>query len=212
MLRCPVAAEQGDPDIGDCAPFLLTSRVRDAAVSMSSQPKGTPIARQSGTTFYRLQSTSFALFLCADDSREATLRKAARQRCSVRIWLSEMQHEAPTPTSSPALERSAPRQGNAARILPRSQGTIAPIRLTRSEFGWGAMRVHFFRPPIISMNGLEAARILTAALYELCFDGCAGSVFPLDLEPGAVISNEIALRVVLDACNGSPTMWFERAQ
>ncbi|MFC3612522.1 2-hydroxychromene-2-carboxylate isomerase [Lutimaribacter marinistellae] len=70
----------------------------------------------------------------------------------------------------------------------------------------------FIRPDVFPMNGLKAARIMTAAL-EQTWCGCfARSVFSAQFASGADISDEEVLRNVLQKCDVAPEPWLERAE
>ena len=70
----------------------------------------------------------------------------------------------------------------------------------------------FMRPPIFPMNGLKAARIMTAALDEPWCGDFARAVFAAQFAQGADISDEGVLAGALKASGAEPALWLERAQ
>ena len=70
----------------------------------------------------------------------------------------------------------------------------------------------FVRPPIFPMNGLSAARIMTAALSETWSGDFARLVFAAQFGCGADISDEAVLRRVLEDCDVTPDEWFAKAK
>ncbi|WP_223428937.1 2-hydroxychromene-2-carboxylate isomerase [Tateyamaria pelophila] len=69
----------------------------------------------------------------------------------------------------------------------------------------------FTRPDIFPMNGLRAARVMTAALGEPWCGVFAKAVFAAQFEHGADISDEAVLQGALRACGVPPKDWLERA-
>jgi 2-hydroxychromene-2-carboxylate isomerase len=72
--------------------------------------------------------------------------------------------------------------------------------------------IPFVRPPIFPMNGLKAARIMTAAQDEPWCGAFARSVFAAQFVRGADISDEAVLEAALEACDVLPELWFDQAQ
>lgn len=70
----------------------------------------------------------------------------------------------------------------------------------------------FKRPPIFPMNGLSAARIMTAALNETWSGEFARRVFAAQFGNGADISDQAVLRRILEGCDVAPDEWFAKAQ
>ena len=70
----------------------------------------------------------------------------------------------------------------------------------------------FVRPSIFPMNGLVAARVMTAALDEDWCGDFARLVFAAQFGRGADISDEALLKDALTSCGVSPEPWFEKAQ
>lgn len=70
----------------------------------------------------------------------------------------------------------------------------------------------FTRPTVFPMNGLRAARIMTAALNEPWCGNFARSVFEAQFAHGADISNEDILRSALKECGVDPVHWLNLAQ
>lgn len=70
----------------------------------------------------------------------------------------------------------------------------------------------FMRPNAFPMNGLSAARIMTAALDEPWCGTFARSVFAAQFKRGADISDDRVLGTALEACGVPPEPWLERAQ
>ena len=70
----------------------------------------------------------------------------------------------------------------------------------------------FKRPGIFPMNGLKAARIMTAALGEPWCGAFARSVFTAQFARAADISDKHVLGAALEGCGVSPEPWLERAQ
>ena len=73
-------------------------------------------------------------------------------------------------------------------------------------------RLPFVRPPIFPMNGLSAARIMTAALDEPWCGDFARLVFAAQFACGTDISDEAVLRRILVECDVAPDEWFAKAQ
>lgn len=72
--------------------------------------------------------------------------------------------------------------------------------------------VPFMRPPIFPMNGLKAARIMTAALDEPWCGDFARAVFAAQFAQGADISDEGVLAGALKTSGAEAALWLERAQ
>jgi 2-hydroxychromene-2-carboxylate isomerase len=72
--------------------------------------------------------------------------------------------------------------------------------------------LEFTRPTVFPMNGLRAARIMTAALNEPWCGNFARSVFEAQFAHGADISNEDILRAALKECGVDPVHWLNLAQ
>ncbi|MEM7445735.1 MAG: 2-hydroxychromene-2-carboxylate isomerase [Pseudomonadota bacterium] len=70
----------------------------------------------------------------------------------------------------------------------------------------------FMRPAIFPMNGLKAARIMTAALDEPWCGDFARSVFAAQFGRGADIADDHVLRDALEECGVAPDHWFDLAQ
>lgn len=70
----------------------------------------------------------------------------------------------------------------------------------------------FLHPQVFPMNGLPAARIMTAALEEPWCGVFARSVFSAQFARGADISDEGVLRDALLACGVNPVHWLKLAQ
>lgn len=70
----------------------------------------------------------------------------------------------------------------------------------------------FTRPTIFPANGLNAARIMTAALRQSWCGAFARSVFAAQFEHGADISDDRVLGTALEACGVPQAPWLERAQ
>jgi 2-hydroxychromene-2-carboxylate isomerase len=72
--------------------------------------------------------------------------------------------------------------------------------------------LEFTRPTVFPMNGLRAARIMTAALNEPWCGNFARSVFEAQFAHGVDISNEDILRAALKECGVDPVHWLNLAQ
>ncbi len=70
----------------------------------------------------------------------------------------------------------------------------------------------FTRPSVFPMNGLKAARIMTAALGQPWCGAFARSVFAAQFGNGADISDDRVLATALEMCGVAPAPWFDRAQ
>lgn len=70
----------------------------------------------------------------------------------------------------------------------------------------------FMRPSIFPANGLNAARIMTAALAEPWCGAFACNVFTAQFERGEDISTELVLAAALEACGTDPSVWLACAQ
>ena len=70
----------------------------------------------------------------------------------------------------------------------------------------------FIRPNTFPMNGLNAARIMTAALGEPWCGTFACTVFAAQFGRGADISDDRVLSAALETCGVTPELWLERAQ
>ena len=70
----------------------------------------------------------------------------------------------------------------------------------------------FAKPPIFPMNGLKAARVMTAALNEPWCGAFARAVFTAQFARGEDISTEDVLRQAIDACGADPAHWLARAR
>jgi 2-hydroxychromene-2-carboxylate isomerase len=70
----------------------------------------------------------------------------------------------------------------------------------------------FVRPPIFPMNGLKAARIMTAALDEPWCGDFVRAVFAAQFAQGADISDDDVLTTALTASDAPSAPWLERAQ
>jgi len=70
----------------------------------------------------------------------------------------------------------------------------------------------FQRPLAFPMNGLRAARIMTAALDEPWCGAFARGVFAAQFARGEDISDETVLREVIDNCGADADAWLLRAQ
>ncbi|WP_234990147.1 2-hydroxychromene-2-carboxylate isomerase [Roseivivax lentus] len=68
----------------------------------------------------------------------------------------------------------------------------------------------FMHPTVFPMNGLKAARIMTAALNEPWSGAFARSVFTAQFGRGADISDDGILRTALEACSIPPEPWLDR--
>ena len=72
--------------------------------------------------------------------------------------------------------------------------------------------LHFARPNTFPMNGLSAARIMTAALDQPWCGAFARAVFAAQFAHGADISDRAVLTDALASCGVAPEPWLERAQ
>lgn len=70
----------------------------------------------------------------------------------------------------------------------------------------------FVRPKIFPMNGLCAARIMTAALDQPWCGAFARFVFAAQFARGEDISDDGVLGAALEKCGASPELWLDRAQ
>ena len=70
----------------------------------------------------------------------------------------------------------------------------------------------FAKPPIFPMNGLKAARVMTAALTEPWCGAFARAVFAAQFARGEDISSDDVLRQAIDACGADPAHWLARAR
>ncbi|MEL7032812.1 MAG: 2-hydroxychromene-2-carboxylate isomerase [Pseudomonadota bacterium] len=70
----------------------------------------------------------------------------------------------------------------------------------------------FQRPEIFPMNGLRAARLMTAALDQPWCGDFARAVFQAQFAHGEDISTPETLSTALTSCGVAPDPWFERAQ
>ena len=70
----------------------------------------------------------------------------------------------------------------------------------------------FMRPNDVPMNGLKAARIMTAALDQPWRGTLAHAVFSAQFGRGADISDDKVLVAALETCGVSGEPWLERAQ
>ena len=80
--------------------------------------------------------------------------------------------------------------------------------VARRAAGYG---LPFVRPQIFPMNGLKAARVMTAALDEPWCGAFAREVFAAQFAEGADISDESVLRDALRRCGVDPDGWMARA-
>ena len=72
--------------------------------------------------------------------------------------------------------------------------------------------VHFTRPAEFPMNGLNAARVMTAALdQEWCGD-LARAISAAQFAEGADISDDEVLAKALSACHVDPSFWLAQAR
>ena len=69
----------------------------------------------------------------------------------------------------------------------------------------------FAKPPIFPMNGLKAARVMTAALTEPWCGAFARAVFTAQFVRGEDISSDHVLWTAIDACDADPAHWLTRA-
>lgn len=69
----------------------------------------------------------------------------------------------------------------------------------------------FVRPTIFPANGLQAARIMTAAVQEPWCGTFARTVFTAQFAEGADISDVRVLKSALEACGVDPVRWIDRA-
>ncbi len=70
----------------------------------------------------------------------------------------------------------------------------------------------FAKPPVFPMNGLKAARVMTAALNEPWCGAFARAVFTAQFARGEDISTDDVLRQAIDACDADPAHWLARAR
>jgi 2-hydroxychromene-2-carboxylate isomerase len=70
----------------------------------------------------------------------------------------------------------------------------------------------FMRPNTFPMNGLKAARIMTAALDQPWCGAFARSVFTAQFGRGDDISDDFVLGNALDTCGVPQKLWLNRAQ
>ncbi|MEM8588099.1 MAG: 2-hydroxychromene-2-carboxylate isomerase [Pseudomonadota bacterium] len=70
----------------------------------------------------------------------------------------------------------------------------------------------FAKPPIFPMNGLKAARVMTAALNEPWCGAFARAVFTAQFARGEDISTDDVLWTAIDACDADPAHWLARAR
>ncbi|MEM6421740.1 MAG: 2-hydroxychromene-2-carboxylate isomerase [Pseudomonadota bacterium] len=70
----------------------------------------------------------------------------------------------------------------------------------------------FARPPIFPMNGLGAARLMTAALGQPGCGAFARAVFAAQFARGADIASETVLREAIQGSGADPDHWLERAR
>jgi 2-hydroxychromene-2-carboxylate isomerase len=102
------------------------------------------------------------------------------------------------------------------RGLDTSPFIIDPVK---GRYMWNDMarrcekyRLPFMRPNVFPMNGLNAARIMTAALGQPWCGAFARSVFTAQFGHGTDISHDRVLRTSLETCGVTPEPWLERAQ
>ena len=70
----------------------------------------------------------------------------------------------------------------------------------------------FAKPPIFPMNGLKAARVMTAALNEPWCGAFACAVFAAQFARGEDISADDVLWAAIDGCGADPAHWLARAR
>lgn len=70
----------------------------------------------------------------------------------------------------------------------------------------------FTRPPLFPMNGLRAARIMTAALHEPWCGAFARAVFAAQFARGEDIATEHVLTRALADCGADPGRWLASAE
>ncbi len=102
------------------------------------------------------------------------------------------------------------------RGMETSPFVLDPVK---GEYMWRDMarrseayRLPFIRPRMFPMNGLKAARIMTAVLEQPWCGAFARSIFAAQFGQGADISDERILRSALETCGVSPGPWLERAR
>ncbi|WP_415402814.1 2-hydroxychromene-2-carboxylate isomerase [Tateyamaria sp. SN3-11] len=102
------------------------------------------------------------------------------------------------------------------RGMDTSPFVLDPLR---GQYMWRDMErraarldLPFTRPDIFPMNGLHAARIMTAGLGEGWCGAFARSVFAAQFGRGADISDPEVLKAVLTECGLDPDHWLRRAQ
>ncbi len=102
------------------------------------------------------------------------------------------------------------------RGLDTSPFVLDPVR---GRYMWTDMArqcekygLPFIQPNIFPMNGLNAARIMTAALDQPWCGAFARSVFTAQFGHGADISDDRVLRTALESCGVTPEPWLEGAQ
>lgn len=94
-------------------------------------------------------------------------------------------------------------------VLDEVKGAYMWRDLERRSARYG---LPFRRPEVFPMNGLYAARIMTAAQDEP-WSGCfARAIFCVQFSRGADISDEKVLREAIGNCGADPELWLARAQ
>ncbi len=102
------------------------------------------------------------------------------------------------------------------RGLTTSPFVLDPLR---GAYMWRDMErrakrygLEFKRPSTFPLNGLNAARIMTAALNEQWCGHFAKLVFEAQFGRGKDISDEAVLKAALSACDVDPDHWFDLSQ
>ncbi len=70
----------------------------------------------------------------------------------------------------------------------------------------------FAKPSIFPMNGLKAARVMTAALTEPWCGAFARAVFTAQFARGEDISSDDVLWTAIEDCGADPALWLARAR
>lgn len=94
-------------------------------------------------------------------------------------------------------------------VLDRVKGAHMWRDLERRAARYG---LPFVRPPLFPMNGVRAARIMTAGLGEPWCGDFARQVFAAEFARGADIAETAVLADALVACGADPARWLARAQ
>ena len=102
------------------------------------------------------------------------------------------------------------------RGLDRSPFILDPVK---GRYMWNDMArrcgkygIPFTSPNVFPMNGLNAARIMTAALDQPWCGAFARSVFTAQFGHGTDISRDRVLRTALETCGVTPELWIDKAQ